>query len=94
MLSPIRPFPSLEDERLTEAGDGSTDDTAAINAAILAGNPCNEGCVSASLIRFRGRLLTVCPGIHHQNPCYCLLPPWGVPDLIVHQAGVLYSTHW
>lgn len=27
-------------------GDGVTDDTAAINAAINAGNPCNKGCVS------------------------------------------------
>lgn len=37
------------DSPLTLAvGDGVTDDTAAINAAILAGNPCNRGCVSLS----------------------------------------------
>ncbi|KAK4249701.1 glycoside hydrolase [Corynascus novoguineensis] len=29
-------------------GDGVTDDTAAINAAINAGNPCNRGCVSTT----------------------------------------------
>ncbi len=29
-------------------GDGVTDDTAAINAAINAGNPCNKNCVSLS----------------------------------------------
>jgi len=31
---------------LTKTGDGVTDDTAAINAAINAGNPCNRNCVS------------------------------------------------
>ncbi|KAK1759744.1 hypothetical protein QBC47DRAFT_115380 [Echria macrotheca] len=29
-------------------GDGVTDDTAAINAAINAGNPCNQGCTSTT----------------------------------------------
>ncbi|KAK4150377.1 glucan 1,3-beta-glucosidase [Chaetomidium leptoderma] len=29
-------------------GDGVTDDTAAINAAITAGNPCNRGCTSTT----------------------------------------------
>ncbi|KAK4189341.1 glucan 1,3-beta-glucosidase [Podospora australis] len=29
-------------------GDGVTDDTAAINAAINAGNPCNKGCASTT----------------------------------------------
>ncbi|KAK5661924.1 hypothetical protein OQA88_10034 [Cercophora sp. LCS_1] len=29
-------------------GDGVTDDTAAINAAITAGNPCNRGCASST----------------------------------------------
>ena len=29
-------------------GDGVADDTAAINAAINAGNPCNKNCVSPS----------------------------------------------
>ncbi|KAL1840887.1 hypothetical protein VTJ49DRAFT_7629 [Mycothermus thermophilus] len=29
-------------------GDGVTDDTAAINAAINAGNPCNQGCASST----------------------------------------------
>lgn len=33
-----------------EIGDGVTDDTIAINAAITAGNPCNQGCVSVSLV--------------------------------------------
>ncbi len=32
----------------TATGDGVTDDTAAINAAINAGNPCNKNCVSPS----------------------------------------------
>ncbi|KAL2162242.1 hypothetical protein VTH06DRAFT_7155 [Thermothelomyces fergusii] len=30
-------------------GDGVTDDTAAINAAITAGNPCNRGCASTTM---------------------------------------------
>ncbi|KAK4100480.1 glycoside hydrolase family 55 protein [Parathielavia hyrcaniae] len=30
-------------------GDGVTDDTAAINAAINAGNPCNKGCASTTM---------------------------------------------
>ncbi|KAK3902672.1 glucan 1,3-beta-glucosidase [Staphylotrichum tortipilum] len=30
-------------------GDGVTDDTAAINAAINAGNPCNKNCVSTTM---------------------------------------------
>ncbi|GAB1316002.1 hypothetical protein MFIFM68171_06212 [Madurella fahalii] len=30
-------------------GDGVTDDTAAINAAINAGNPCNRGCASTTM---------------------------------------------
>ncbi|KAK3381661.1 pectate lyase superfamily protein-domain-containing protein [Podospora didyma] len=30
-------------------GDGVTDDTAAINAAINAGNPCNQGCTSTTM---------------------------------------------
>lgn len=38
-------------------GDGVTDDTIAINAAITAGNPCNQGCVSVSGLSWLKKLL-------------------------------------
>jgi glucan 1,3-beta-glucosidase len=41
-------------EALTKTGDGVTDDTAAINAAINAGNPCNRNCVSCDLKSLQG----------------------------------------
>lgn len=46
----------------TEIGDGVTDDTIAINAAITAGNPCNQGCVSVSGF---GHVEKACP-----NNCF------------------------
>lgn len=42
-------------------GDGKTDDTAAINAAIAAANNCGKGCLSSSI---KGTLIYFPPGTY------------------------------